>query len=119
MVPTLVLLAVAAASLAAVGLVWAGRRARREEPYCVFRCPGCGQKVRYQARKAGRAALCPRCRRPWTLPAGPQDLPDDNDYTAEGYSAREGGWRPTRLTTGDLRRRGPERGKGPIRPGRG
>ena len=26
-----------------------------------FRCPGCKQRLRYQASKAGRSMICPQC----------------------------------------------------------
>ena len=33
-----------------------------------FRCPSCRQRLRYQARKAGRQVLCPNCYQCATLP---------------------------------------------------
>jgi DNA-directed RNA polymerase subunit RPC12/RpoP len=39
------------------------------EGILLFRCGACGQKLRCQASKAGRAGMCPRCRQRWTLPA--------------------------------------------------
>jgi hypothetical protein len=65
------------ASVAIVGMVaYVVRASRRvEEPsfhYC--RCPGCGQKVRYAASRAGRQAGCPRCPRQWALPATSEPL---------------------------------------------
>jgi hypothetical protein len=48
---------------------------RRDEPeVCHTRCPRCDQKVRYAANRASREAMCPRCRRRWTLPATPEPL---------------------------------------------
>jgi hypothetical protein len=39
------------------------------------RCPRCSQKVRYPASRAGRASVCPQCRRNWTLPAAAEAPP--------------------------------------------
>jgi hypothetical protein len=36
------------------------RRAERVS-FLHFRCPGCKQRLRYQASKAGRATICPQC----------------------------------------------------------
>src|SRR5262245_20471060 len=58
------------------------RRPSDSAAYHAFRCPGCGQKVRYLATKAGRPAKCPRCRGLWTLPTNPQLV------TTGGYSLR-------------------------------
>jgi hypothetical protein len=52
-------------------LIWA-RRPAAEETYHIFRCPSCGQKVRYLASKSGRASGCPRCLQRWHLPTTPQ-----------------------------------------------
>jgi hypothetical protein len=41
-----------------------------------FRCPACGQKLRYLARKAGRSGMCPRCKKPCTFPSRPQEALD-------------------------------------------
>jgi hypothetical protein len=49
-------LAVAAAVIAHARL-----RARHGSAYQHFRCPACRQRLRFQARKAGRTALCPNC----------------------------------------------------------
>jgi hypothetical protein len=38
------------------------------------RCPKCSQKVRYAAARAGRQAICPRCKLRFTLPATPQPV---------------------------------------------
>jgi hypothetical protein len=58
---------------AAAYLLWRGRRPA-ESVVHYFRCPACGQKLRYAACKAGRPAVCPRCRRQGTLPATPRPL---------------------------------------------
>lgn len=86
---TILVLAGAALVGAALGVSWVGRRSARVEPYLVFRCPGCRQKVRYLASKAGRPGMCPRCRRRWVLPATPQETADEK-FTAEGYPVRVG-----------------------------
>lgn len=68
-----ILPAVVGASLA-VGVVayfWLRRRRPASEVHYHFRCPGCGQKIRYSADKAGRAAACPHCRQRWTFPLTP------------------------------------------------
>jgi hypothetical protein len=90
-------------------LFWARRRGG-DEPYHCFRCPGCGQKVRYLASRAGKSALCPRCRRCCVLPATPREragreYPGAAERVAVGRVLR----RPTRLTTAG----------GPGRAGRG
>jgi hypothetical protein len=66
------ILLVAAAVAAVLGWTWArSRRAPASEPFYTFHCPQCGQKIRYLAARAGRPALCPRCKRPATLPLAP------------------------------------------------
>jgi hypothetical protein len=60
--------------------LWFPRRRFRHDPFRRFRCPGCGQKVRYVASKAGRAALCPRCKQACTLPADPPTQPANDGY---------------------------------------
>jgi DNA-directed RNA polymerase subunit RPC12/RpoP len=62
--------------LAATG-IWLRRRPVREEVFHVFRCQACGQKIRYQAHKAGRKAVCPRCKQCFLLPTTPQLAPSD------------------------------------------
>jgi len=75
--------------LATGALVWARLRKPKEEKFCNFRCPGCGQKVRYLTSKAGRAAMCPRCRQRWTLPSDPQTA-WGADGLIDGYRPRVG-----------------------------
>lgn len=66
---TLALLAAGLAPAVAVGAIVAARlRTRRGGTYAHFRCPGCRQRLRFQARKAGRRALCPNCYGLATLP---------------------------------------------------
>jgi DNA-directed RNA polymerase subunit RPC12/RpoP len=65
----------AAAILAALGTLMRTARKSEEPGMYLYRCPECGQKVRYSARRAGRDALCPRCRHRCTLPATQQPLP--------------------------------------------
>src|SRR5271165_4999305 len=76
MTTTIIVAAGTVAILAAIG--WILRTARKpDEPGTyLYRCPECGQKVRYSARRAGRDALCPRCRQRCTLPLTPQPLAD-------------------------------------------
>jgi uncharacterized paraquat-inducible protein A len=57
---------------AALYVVRGVQSAESEVHYC--RCAECSQKVRYAASRAGREALCPRCRQKLTLPAKPQPL---------------------------------------------
>lgn len=56
------------ATMATAG--WWIHRARQPKALVSFRlrCPACGQKVRYNADRAGREAMCPRCRERLTLP---------------------------------------------------
>jgi hypothetical protein len=57
---------------ALLGIVWAVRTRRQRptrETYHSFRCPGCEQKLRFRASKAGSAGMCPRCLKPCTFPA--------------------------------------------------
>jgi hypothetical protein len=43
---------------------WKGDR----QPTSHFRCPHCGQKLRFGPGSAGRKLMCPRCLRTCTLP---------------------------------------------------
>jgi DNA-directed RNA polymerase subunit RPC12/RpoP len=72
---TIIIAAGAAAILAAIGWMMRTTRKLDEPGMYVYRCPECGQKVRYSARRAGRDALCPQCRGRWVLPATQQPLP--------------------------------------------
>jgi len=53
---------------------WWIHRARQPKEVVVYRvrCNACGQKVRYTATRAGREAMCPRCRAKLTLPETPE-----------------------------------------------
>lgn len=63
------------AAILAAGAYFLRAPGRRGEPAVHHaRCPDCGQKVRYAPSRSGREAMCPRCRRRWTLPATPQPL---------------------------------------------
>jgi DNA-directed RNA polymerase subunit RPC12/RpoP len=75
MTVTIILAVVAAALL--VTIAWRMRSARpSDEPTMyLYRCTDCGQKIRYAASRAGREALCPRCRSRCTLPTTPPPLP--------------------------------------------
>jgi hypothetical protein len=70
---TLIAILLAVTVLISGGLLWVLRGHSAEEPYHTCRCPGCGQKVRYRASRAGRAAACPRCRQGLPLPASPRE----------------------------------------------
>jgi hypothetical protein len=70
MMMTLVVLGVGA-SLALGGYFLARPRSGQHAAFHCFRCPACGQKVRYASGKAGRAGMCPRCKGRWSLPAAP------------------------------------------------
>jgi hypothetical protein len=59
----------------------------RKPEFHYWRCPDCGQKLRYLAAKAGRAALCPLCRRRLTLPRRPEELSPALDASG-GYQVR-------------------------------
>jgi DNA-directed RNA polymerase subunit RPC12/RpoP len=50
---------------------------RRQAVHHVFRCPACGQKIRYAAARAGTVGGCPRCWKKVTLPATPQPIEKD------------------------------------------
>jgi hypothetical protein len=73
----IVLIGAIAVLAGAVVLVLRRLRSRQwDEAAChVTRCPSCDQKVRYFARNAGSAGLCPRCLKRLTLPKTPQPLP--------------------------------------------
>src|SRR5262249_15274854 len=74
---------------AAVAIFYVWRRHHQEETFHYFRCPECGQKVRYLASRAGREAMCPRCAKKWTLPREPRIF-DPAAYSIEGYELRVG-----------------------------
>jgi hypothetical protein len=95
---SLTLILLAGASLGAA-LVWARLRSVQEEPCHIWRCPSCGQKLRYRAHKAGRAGGCPRCLREWILPATPQELPASRGSDHESEAKRPGAaWRAARIS---------------------
>jgi len=84
---TVVLLSVGAVLFLAAGCIWYGRRPPGEKCYFFGRCPKCNQKLRFLAEKAGKRALCPRCKEPWTLPAAAQRA---TAAPAAGHDARVG-----------------------------
>jgi hypothetical protein len=95
---SLTLILLAGASLG-TAFLWTRLRSAPEEPYHVWRCPGCGQKLRYRAHQAGRAGGCPRCLREWTLPATPQELPASRCSDLESQAKRPGAaWRAARIS---------------------
>jgi hypothetical protein len=64
-------------------------RGSRVEEVHRFRCPGCTQKLRYAASRAGRTGMCPRCRKRWTFPSNPEILPSALDACG-GYQVKVG-----------------------------
>jgi hypothetical protein len=54
---------------AAGAYLWIRAQPSQGDGILLFRCAACGQKLRCQASKAGRAGMCPRCQQRWTLPA--------------------------------------------------
>ena len=61
---------------AAAGVIrWVHSRKPAKDRYQYFRCPGCEQKLRCRASKAGRGGMCPRCGLLWTLPTASHALP--------------------------------------------
>jgi hypothetical protein len=78
-------------AVAGIGMVWwFFFRSPREEPSFFFRCPGCGQKLRYLARKAGRSGQCPRCKQGCTFPTGPLESLGNSTTTSEEPRVRFG-----------------------------
>jgi len=75
MTTAIIIAAGTTAILAAIGWMMRTTRKTDEPGMYLYRCPECGQKVRYSARRAGRDALCPRCRGRWVLPVTQQPLP--------------------------------------------
>jgi hypothetical protein len=59
---------VAAILLLLAALAFFGHRRSAKTAIVYFRCEGCKQRLRYQAGKAGRGSICPRCYRRATLP---------------------------------------------------
>jgi hypothetical protein len=62
------LLGLAAIGTAAGYWAWQRRRSDDPPPTFAFRCPRCGQKLRYAAASQGHKILCPQCLRCCTLP---------------------------------------------------
>ncbi|HEV3146363.1 MAG TPA: hypothetical protein VGZ47_20920 [Gemmataceae bacterium] len=59
---TIILIAVlGAAALLGIGCFAVMQRRSTQASFVHFRCPGCKQRLRYQAGKAGRAMICPQC----------------------------------------------------------
>jgi hypothetical protein len=54
---------------------------RQSESALFFRCSWCGQKLRYDARNAGRSPPCPRCHRPCTIPTEPPPIENEGRGT--------------------------------------
>jgi hypothetical protein len=87
LVPGLVFGAVAV-SVTGAFLGLRARNSKIEQVY-YFRCPGCTQKLRYLASKAGRAGMCPRCRQRWTFPSNPEAFPLSSQ-ACDDYQVRVG-----------------------------
>jgi len=58
--------AVVAVLIAAVWFI--SQRKSAQTAFVHFRCPECKQRLRFQAGKAGRGSICPRCLHRATLP---------------------------------------------------
>jgi ribosomal protein L37AE/L43A len=79
---------VATATVFAVGgCAWVRARSGPVRELHWFRCPRCGQKLRYQPNRAGRIVACPGCKHGFALPAEPQTTPSAGS-SAEGYRLR-------------------------------
>jgi uncharacterized paraquat-inducible protein A len=65
---------VALVLIALAGVVLMQRSRQQQAQRHVFRCPECGQKIRYAAVRAGADGACPRCWKRVTLPRTPQPL---------------------------------------------
>ncbi len=68
---TALLVAAGVVACALVGYVLLQRVARQKTDTHCARCPHCGQKCLYSAKRAGLVELCPRCKHEWALPAAP------------------------------------------------
>jgi hypothetical protein len=79
------ILLIAATILVAGGYAWLSVRHSRGAQSYLFRCPNCGQKLRYAARRAGQAGACPRCRERVTFPAIPRTATLDSQSEAAAY----------------------------------
>jgi DNA-directed RNA polymerase subunit RPC12/RpoP len=97
----LTLILVAGTTLTAAILFWARWRSGSREPYQVFRCPDCGQKVRYPESRAGRPAACPRCRQRLAHPVTRLSRAGRSGDTA-AQSVGRLAWRATRLAPGGV-----------------
>jgi hypothetical protein len=79
-IPTVALLTLGVFALAVMPGAWfyRARRARLTAERSVWhcRCPACDRKLRYRVLRASCQAVCPFCKRPFTLPALPP-LPSD------------------------------------------
>jgi ribosomal protein S27E len=79
-----------ATSIVGVGLsLWMRSRRPEEEQFLRFRCPGCGQKLRFLASKAGRDSRCPQCQQRFTLSDGLR-ASSLLTYSNDGYQLRVG-----------------------------
>jgi hypothetical protein len=60
---------ICASSAGIFGVFFWKQFARGSDEYSYARCPGCRQRIRFLAHKAGRGGQCPRCRKTFTLAA--------------------------------------------------
>jgi hypothetical protein len=67
----MVLVAVALLLAAGGGVLVLRARRPPEEVVCNFECPHCGRKLRYRGQKAGKAGICPLCRKALIYPPLP------------------------------------------------
>jgi uncharacterized paraquat-inducible protein A len=70
--PYLLILAAAIAGGVTGYILLRRQRDERQQGYH-FRCPGCGQKLRFGKRDQGRRVMCPRCLKTCTLAEVKQD----------------------------------------------
>jgi len=88
--PYLLLLAAATIGVVVGYTLLQRRREERQQGYH-FRCPGCGQKLRFGKRDQGRRVMCPRCLKTCTLAEVKQDqlveTPSDGPYQVKRRSS--------------------------------
>jgi len=82
-----ILLITTAGILGAGVWLWTYLRRPRADQFLRFRCPGCGQKLRILASKAGKDCKCPQCWQVLSLSDDPaaSSIPS---YSPAGYQLR-------------------------------
>jgi LPXTG-motif cell wall-anchored protein len=87
MEPAMLIALVGVGLLLAAGSLWLVRRRAKSDPLCHYRCPRCGQKLRYHRSRSGKPAACTRCFFEFVLPATPvaldSTLPDGHPRWGE------------------------------------